>query len=302
MKCITCEAEINPKFKHAIEQNACPFCGGSIMEELLKSLLISLQDTMQKLQAYPDQLSDWLLSNYSYIKTDSVDIIDYVPQEALRELKKELDDEDFDRKKKIIKVRTDRGEEEVVTEKIQSDSKTASFFERAELIKPGSGDMDSDESDGEQDGENDDRRNDVKLQPIKPQKPKSFKSAAERTQYIKGLKKKVEAEFASPIASKKSLADMIEHSSGEEANPDDVAEYGSMIKSGDIVSSALPGGGDDEDAMVNRALRVNTALASKTKKPLNNNEADLKTLRQMQHNVERNQRKLASGEGGFSRS
>lgn len=274
------------------------------MEELLKSLLITLQDTMQKMQEYSDQLNDWMLSNYNFIKTDSVDIIDYVPQEALRELKKELDDEDFDRKKKIIKVKTGpRGEEEeVVTQKIQSDSKTASFFERAELIKPGAGDMDNDDSNGDEDGENDDRGNDVKLQPIKPTKPKSFKSAAERTQYIKGLKKKVEAEFASPVVNKKGLAAMIDRSSVEEADPEDVAEYGSMIRSGDIVSSALPGGTDDEDAMVNRALRVNEALASKTKKSTNNNEADLKTLREMQNNVERNQRKLASGQGGFSRS
>src|SRR5277367_6689273 len=148
MKCISCEIEINPKWKHAIDQNICPFCGQSIMEELLKGLLSTLQDTMEKLQSYPDQINDWLLSNYNFIKTDNPSLVTYVPKEIIRELKKELDSEDFDRKRTTIKVKTADGEEEeVVTEKIQSDSKTAGFFERSGLIKKGVRDEDGGDED-----------------------------------------------------------------------------------------------------------------------------------------------------------
>src|ERR1700722_1142946 len=126
MRCISCESEINPKFRHAIERNMCPFCGGSIMEELLKSLLGSLGETMQKMQQYPEQLNDWLFSNYSYIKTDSPELINFVPRDQLKDLRKEANDEDFvERKKKVIKVKVENGKEvEAVTENIQSNART----------------------------------------------------------------------------------------------------------------------------------------------------------------------------------
>ena len=67
MKCISCDSEINPKWKHAIEQNSCPYCGQHIMDENLKSLLSVLTDAMERMQEYPDQLNDWMLFNYNFI-------------------------------------------------------------------------------------------------------------------------------------------------------------------------------------------------------------------------------------------
>ncbi len=81
MQCISCEVQIDPKWKHAINNNLCPFCGDPIMDELLKNLLAVLLDTMEKLESYPNEVNDWLLSNYSYIKTDSPNLFDYVPEE-----------------------------------------------------------------------------------------------------------------------------------------------------------------------------------------------------------------------------
>src|SRR5579885_95705 len=114
MKCITCEVEINPKWKHAIDINVCPFCGQHIMEEHLKNLLTSLGETMEKLQAYPQQLDDWLLSNYNYIKTDSPNLKMYLPKETVKELRKELDEAEFQEKKRsVVKVKNAvTGEEE----------------------------------------------------------------------------------------------------------------------------------------------------------------------------------------------
>jgi hypothetical protein len=300
MKCISCETEINPKWKHALEQNICPYCGGSIMEELLKGLLSLLQDTMQKMQEYPDQLNDWMLSNYNYIKTDSLDLITYVPKEALKEVKKEFDADNFDRKKKTIKVKVDDGKEvEVETEKIQSDSKTAGFFERAEIIKRGSGN--EDEGSGDLDPGDEGADQAAKLQPTKPNRPKAFKSATERTEYLKGLKKKIEIEAKGQggIVGQESLAAMIDPDA--EVSSEDIA----MISSGDIISSGLVGSPnlDDEDATTKRVLSMNLALASRN--DANNtkgqdggyNEKDARALQNLVDKAKGN-----SMGGGFSRS
>jgi hypothetical protein len=264
MKCVSCETEINPKWRHAINQNICPFCGQSIMEELLKSLLSTLQDAMEKLQAYPDQLNDWLLSNYNFIKTDSPNLKTYLPKEVLKDMKKEYDGEEFEKKRTTIKVKTDQGEEEVVTEKIQSDSKTASFFERAEVTKR----IGNDDNEGEGGG-NMGSRDGVDMQKVKAQKPPTFKTAAEKTEYIKGLKKKIEKHGSQVAIDETGLAAMISPEMLENADSESVAEYGSMISSGDIVASGLPvssGGLDDEDAMANRILSMNLSVAQNNSK------------------------------------
>jgi hypothetical protein len=49
MKCVTCQTEINPKWKHAIDINVCPFCGKNIMEEHLKNCLVSLAAAMEEM-------------------------------------------------------------------------------------------------------------------------------------------------------------------------------------------------------------------------------------------------------------
>ncbi len=137
MKCISCEVEINPKWKHAIDINICPFCGQSIMEDNLKSLLIVLSQTLKELQNYPEQLDDWMLSNYNYIKIDSPDLVNYLPSETFRDLKKAEDEKEFqERKRYTVKVKTEKGEEEVEAERIQSEEKTNEFFQRAEAVKP----------------------------------------------------------------------------------------------------------------------------------------------------------------------
>jgi hypothetical protein len=301
MKCISCEIDINPKWKHAIDQNICPFCGQSIMEELLKGLLTTLQDTMEKLQSYPDQLNDWLLSNYNFIKTDSPNLKNYVPKEAIKELRKELDNEEFDRKRSVIKVKTGDGEEEVVTEKVQSDSKTAGFFERAELIKRGTDDGDVDSVSDE---------DDVQLTPVKaPTKPKAFKTQAQRTQHFKKLKEKIETEGSAAVISEKGLAAMIDPSNLDSASPEDVAAYQSMIGDGDIINSALPSSLDDEDSMTDRILAANLAAKGNKGKGHSGdyNPQDVQSLQRMQSKVRDAHKAFENGDNrdgknGFSRS
>jgi hypothetical protein len=310
MKCVSCETEINPKWRHAIEQNVCPYCGDSIMEELLKGLLSTLQDTMDKLGSYSAQLNDWLLSNYGFIKTDALDLKDYVSKEVLRDMKREFDHDEFDRKKSIIKIKTEHGEEEeVLVEQIQSNSKTAGFFERAQVTKRKGGDN-SIGDDGDMDpSQYDPSDEDVELQPIrKSNKPQTFKTAAEKTAYIKSLKKKIET-GAPVVVNERGLSSMIDPSNLDNANPEEVAAFSSMIGDGDIITSALPSSNDDDDFITNRVLAANLAAKGIPNKGGDSgtyNANDVRALQDMHARVKNSNQAFQSGEnrgkGGFSRA
>ena len=131
MQCISCQTEINPKWSHAISNNICPFCGSSILDEHLKTLLTSLGEIMKELQQFPEQLDDWLLSNHSYIKTDSPTLVSYVPKEALKEIKQN----EPVYEKKVIMTKDASGKDKKVGETL-SNSRTDEFYKRAEILDP----------------------------------------------------------------------------------------------------------------------------------------------------------------------
>lgn len=129
MKCLSCEMEINPKWKHAIDSNICPFCGESILNDHLRDGLALIRSTMDALQEHVEQLDDWMFSNYAYVKVDSERF-----KSLYRPISTNLLPED--RKRSVVKVTTEKGEEDVVVEKIQSEEKTNEFYKRAEAVKP----------------------------------------------------------------------------------------------------------------------------------------------------------------------
>lgn len=211
MRCISCEVEINPKWAHAIEQNICPFCGAQIMDDNLKESLSSLKNIMSGLSHYNEQLDDWLLYNFNYIKVDSPDLINYVDKDVISEffnnLKKSASDQSFnDRKKHIVKVKTELGEEDVEVEKTQSIEDTNSFFDRAEVKK------------------------------------NKFSSVSEKTEHLKALKKQIEETGSSSVINESGLSDMIE----SELNDVDSGDYQSLV-SGNEISSSLPDIGDGDE-------------------------------------------------------
>lgn len=275
MKCISCETEINPKWRHAIDINVCPFCGKNIMEEHLKNLLSSLAVTMESLQPYQDQLDDWLLSNHNYIKTDSPNLKLFLPKDVIKDLRREIDDEEFQEKKRsIIKIKTpDGGEQEVVIEKTQSDEKTNGFFERAEVFKPSHRE--------------------------KGQEPDAPKSVAEKTQHLKRMAQQIKSEGSKGIIDETGLASMISPDMMSEADPETVAEYQSIISGGDVVSSGLMETPDGDEEKIDPRVLNMARLAQNKKGAVNK---DLDTLREMQERVKNSHKKLSSGSGGFSRS
>lgn len=198
MKCKSCDSEINPKWKYAVDNNTCPFCGLSIMEEELKNLLYDLRITMESLNDYSEQLDDWLLSNFNYIKTDSVNLINYIPKDQLKQGLK-LKNNEVEGEKYIVKIKTDQGEQEVVSKKIQPDEKTNEFFKRADAIKPN--------LDG-------------------------FSSVSEKTQHLKNMVNKIKKASNGNTSSEVISSDMISElenqiDSGESNDSDDINSYSS---------------------------------------------------------------------------
>lgn|SRR5574337_136764 len=277
MKCISCETEINPKWRHAIDINVCPFCGKHIMEEHLKNSLATLATAMEAMSKYPEQLEDWLLSNYNYIKTDSPDLINYFPKEALKEIRKTLDDVEFQEKKKsVVKIKTldEDGkvvEQDVVVEKMATDDRTQMFHDRA--------------------------NNMLRQEKAVDGEPKSV---AEKTKDLRAMAEKIKQEVSINEKAEGGMASMISKEMMAEADPTAVREFQSMINSGDIVSSGISSDPDgDEDEIPPVVL----AMANMKKGPGGNdtNAKDLKALANMQAKAQGAARRLGSGKGSFSR-
>jgi hypothetical protein len=69
MKCINCQAEIDPKWVHCITLNNCPACGKEIMDNSSIDLLNELRTAISVMsqsdtEVFVQGLAGWLLSNY----------------------------------------------------------------------------------------------------------------------------------------------------------------------------------------------------------------------------------------------
>ena len=217
-----------------------------------------------------------IFSNHNYIKTDSPNLKSFLPKEAIKELVKEVNViSPQENKQTTIQIKLPGGgTQEVLVEKTQSEETTNGFFDRAEAIK-GSG-----KTSGKAARASDE--------------PEPPKSVIEKTKNLKSRVQQIQREAASGITSKDSMAAMM-----EQADPDAVAEFQSVINGGGIVSSGLSetsDGGDDEIAPA--AL----AMARMAKSGGNNSNAkDLQYLEEQKNKVVNAQKKFNSGSGGFSR-
>lgn len=73
MKCISCNTEIDPKWKHAITKNSCPFCGKDILDDKLKKLFSTAESVLTELSNnYPSELEDWMRSNFLFVKPNKI--------------------------------------------------------------------------------------------------------------------------------------------------------------------------------------------------------------------------------------
>lgn len=256
MKCISCQIEINPQWKHAIDQNMCPFCGQVIMEEKLKELLSTLAATMESLKDYEDQLNDWMLSNYHYIKTTSKEFAKYLPKQNKKsEVKEEATVENESvGEEYIVNVQTEEGVEPVVAKKIQSEERTNLFFKRAEVKTKGEG----------------------------------YGTTAEKTKHIKSLVQQIR-EGGSQSIDSSGAASFLSPEMMDQADPEAVKELQAMIEGGsDSIASSLPelANGDDDIPAAVLAMSARASTGS---------NKDARDLARLQQQVDKSQRSGSGG-------
>ena len=72
MKCQSCEEVISSKFKHAIENNECPYCGQNITDEALNELFKDLFGLISKFEDYKEELQEWMRENLNMVPISSI--------------------------------------------------------------------------------------------------------------------------------------------------------------------------------------------------------------------------------------
>jgi hypothetical protein len=229
---------------------------------------------MEDMQKYPNELDDWMLSNYNYIKTTSPNLVFYIDKDMLKDLKKEADDSAFQEKKMtLIKIKNADGEEEetwVETRKNQSPDKTKGFFERAEVFKePKSAGKGNDEP----------------------------KSIAEKTQHLKEIADKIRKESAQGIVGKDTLASMIESDYDGSDEPVSKEDLESIL-SGNLPEESQSNDLDEVPSSVKRMAEK--AFANKTNAK-SYQEKTMRDIDNIKNGVSAANQRLKSGGGKFSR-
>lgn len=73
MKCNSCQENISPKMKKAVEKNLCPFCGDKIVPDELRKSLTVLDSTMEfLLQKFETETLDYIKDKYSLVSKSSL--------------------------------------------------------------------------------------------------------------------------------------------------------------------------------------------------------------------------------------
>lgn len=133
---MSCQSEINPKWKHAVNNNSCPFCGDNILPEELKELLSSLEHTINELkEKYSNQLDDWMLSNYNYISTENDKLINYVPKHKLINKVKSSAVKETSEEDSGVDENLESSIDEGKVTSVQDSSVTEQFFKAAGVSK-----------------------------------------------------------------------------------------------------------------------------------------------------------------------
>jgi hypothetical protein len=128
MECLSCQVDIDPKWKHAIDNNVCPFCGDHIMPEDLKNNIISLREIFSSFKdKYESQLDDLLFSNYNYVKIDSPRMKQFIPEPKIiyKSVANQISEDEV----------SEASKKDSTTVSIQDPETTSKFFKNAGASK-----------------------------------------------------------------------------------------------------------------------------------------------------------------------
>lgn len=75
MKCNSCSEDVPAKFAYAISINACPLCGGAIVDPEVKVILNELEACLNKAKDHMEQMEDWLFTNFQLRKIKENEVV-----------------------------------------------------------------------------------------------------------------------------------------------------------------------------------------------------------------------------------
>lgn len=81
MECLSCKFNVDLKWKYAIDNNICPNCGKSIMEQELKNNLSLLREVMDNLKNELPSLESWLYDSYGLLLGKSDLFLSLMPKQ-----------------------------------------------------------------------------------------------------------------------------------------------------------------------------------------------------------------------------
>jgi len=75
MKCNSCSEDVPAIFSYAISMNACPLCGGNIVDPNVQIIINDLKAVLNKANDHMDQIEDWLFTNFQLRKVKENEIV-----------------------------------------------------------------------------------------------------------------------------------------------------------------------------------------------------------------------------------
>ncbi len=75
MKCNSCSEDVPAKFAYAISMNACPLCGGNIVDPNVQIIINDLKAVLNKANDHMDQIEDWLFTNFQLRKIKDNEVV-----------------------------------------------------------------------------------------------------------------------------------------------------------------------------------------------------------------------------------
>ena len=268
MKCNSCKAEIDTKWKFAIDRNSCPFCGEEILPVELKEKIDAINTLFNSFpQAYLSDIEDWLFSHFNLVKINSEKFFNLMPPKIDVEKLKSEWEESFSKNQKTSEksfenlLAEDEDDKDPSLLKKHDQNITDQFFKRTGVNNPG-----------------------------------------ERTEKLKSLVKQIKKGTNTNLIQEEEFeddeSDEDSDFSDQELNKLQLTTVAESFDSKNLINSSLQSSDEDDDDDVPMAL----VSAMKNMKNGNGNNKDLIALQQMQSKNKSSKNRMLSGRGAFSRS
>lgn len=275
MKCKSCQGEVPPKFTHAIAVNSCPLCGEEIMEADLQVALTELKSAMSATANYPDEVFDWLKSNYNLIPQTLMDEKLAMMESSFNaRVQTEVDKVKANYFKATPKVKSSSGNDEVTAEEITVDK-------------------DGNQTSGETIQSPEQTNKFLKAAGVKKMVATKDKGMVDRNAHYKDIVNQIKRNGAPALIDESGGSGVITPDMIQALDPDETAELQAYFGSGPGIASGLDGEMDDDDEIPS----IVSAWSNQAKQSQSGtyNAKDVAALQQLHGKAKQASRALSGG-------